>query len=529
MKKRVLSFVLTINMLFLMLTGRLFVLSSPSEKVGTQQGVRVKEIDTSRGNIYDRKLVPFTNSAMNTVACIKPTSSALQALHGYDNDTDTLSLLADGNFVLKEVESGEIFKDCRDISCLPVYERYSDNTLLHILGYTDSTDTGVSGIEKYFNEELKNAGGALSVAYYTDANGRMLTDEPAEIRDNGYYTKSGLALTIDKKMQSILEAAMENGNIEKGAGIILDVQSNEILACASFPIYDRENISSALNDTRAPFINRAFSQFPVGSVFKVVTSAAAIESGVLLRQYNCNGKITLNGNTFNCSKLDGHGEIDFTTALAKSCNPYFIDIGVKAGAQSILKLSQKLRLGESTDFGNGYVTDTGILPDADELVSNADTGNLAFGQGRLSATPLQIATVFSCIANDGYYTAPSLILGTVDKSGNLLKSTKEKTKEKVISSEACNIIKTALAKTVTEGTGTTAQSNIYTCCTKTATAQSGQYDENGNEIKFCWFVGFFPKENPQYTICIMKEQGSSGGSDCGPVFKEIAENILFNF
>ena len=529
MKKRVLSFMLTINMLFLLLTGRLFILSSPTEKASAQQGIRVKDIDTSRGNIYDRNLVPFTNATTSFVACIKPTSSALQTLHRYGEDADTLSLIADGKFVFKKVDNVDIFQNCEDIHCLPIYERCSDSTLIHVLGYTDSTNTGVCGIEKYFNEELINTGGALSVAYYTDANGRMLTDEPAEIRDNGYYTKSGIALTIDKKMQSILEVAMKNGNIEKGAGIVLDTKTNEILACASFPDYDRNNIENTLNDIEAPFINRAFSQFPVGSVFKVVTSAAAIENGVQLRQYNCNGKITLNGNTFNCSKLEGHGEIDFTTALAKSCNPYFIDIGVKAGAKSIIKLSKKLHLGESIDFGNGYTTDSGILPQPEEFVSNADTGNLAFGQGRLSATPLQIAAIFSCIANSGYYIKPSLILGTVDNSRKLIETENDKLKEKIISTEACNIIKTALSKTVSEGTGTAAQSSLYTCCTKTATAQSGQYDEYGNEIKFCWFVGFFPKENPQYTICIMKEQGSSGGSDCGPVFKEIAENILFNF
>jgi cell division protein FtsI/penicillin-binding protein 2 len=106
---------------------------------------------------------------------------------------------------------------------------------------------------------------------------------------------------------------------------------------------------------------------------------------------------------------------------------------------------------------------------------------------------------------------------------------KEKNKETVISDNTCKILSEALSKTTIDGTGTAAQSHLYTCCSKTSTAQSGQYDENGKEINFCWFVGFFPKENPQYTICIMKENGSSGGSDCGPAFKEIAQALLFNF
>jgi cell division protein FtsI/penicillin-binding protein 2 len=102
-------------------------------------------------------------------------------------------------------------------------------------------------------------------------------------------------------------------------------------------------------------------------------------------------------------------------------------------------------------------------------------------------------------------------------------------KERIIEQSTCEVIKKGLEKTVTDGTGTSAKSELFECCAKTATAQSGQYDENGKEILYCWFSGFFPKENPQYTICIMKENGSSGGSDCGPVFKEIAENILLNF
>ena len=86
-------------------------------------------------------------------------------------------------------------------------------------------------------------------------------------------------------------------------------------------------------------------------------------------------------------------------------------------------------------------------------------------------------------------------------------------------------MKNAMYRTTTEGTGKIAFSSLFNSCTKTATAQSGQYDKNGNEIKICWFTGFFPAENPKYTICVIKENGVSGGSDCGPVFKEISENI----
>lgn len=529
MKKRVLAFLLTINILFLSLCTRLFSLSVLPQQAFSQHSLRTKDIATSRGIIYDRKLKPITCNKLSYIACIKPTTASLNLLRQIGEDDEALKQLTDGRFIFKSTDTPEAYKGCEDIKALPVYERYNDSRLLHIIGYTDSSGNGVCGLEKYYNDMLANAGGKLTIAYNTDANGRMMTAEPVEIRDNGYYTKQGLVLTIDADIQAILENAMQGNGISKGAGIILNTETNEILACVSLPLYDRNNLSSAINSSDSPFINRAFSAFSVGSVFKTVTAAAAIEGNTETTKYVCNGSITLNGNTFYCSKQDGHGEIDFNTAMAKSCNPYFISLGITTGSEAILSLSKKLKLGKSVDFGNGYMTDTGTIPDPSELVCNADTANLSFGQGRLTATPLQIATIFSCIGNGGYYTEPTLILGTVDKDGNTAKLRTDHTKQKILSDYTCSKLKDALSKIVTEGTGTMAFSKLYTCCTKTATAQSGQYDENGNEIKICWFTGFFPKENPQYTICIMKEQGSSGGSDCGPIFKEIAENILFNF
>lgn len=529
MKKRVLSFALTINILFLTLAGRLFSLSVLPQQASTQSGIRVKDIATARGNIYDRNLLSFTNESLEYTACIKPTQKALNFLSKAKEDTETMKQIVEGNFVFKKTDMPLKYDGCDDIRVLPSFERYSAHTLVHILGYTDQSGNGVCGIEKHYNDFLESTGGTLSIAYSADANGRMMTGEAVEIRDDGYYDKSGLALTIDKNLQAILENAMKNGNIEKGAGVIMNTSTNKILACASTPTYDRSNLGDALASSDAPFINRAFSAFPVGSVFKAVTAASALENNITLDDYYCNGEITLNGNTFYCNKLEGHGKIDFEAAMAKSCNPYFINAGVNIGDKKILEMSRKFHLGESIDFGELFMTDSGVLPLEADIVSKADTGNLAFGQGKLTATPVQIATIFSAIGNGGYYIEPSLIAGTVNSEGSFTPKTNTSKKEKILTDRTCNALKSALEKTVTEGTGATAKSNFYTCCTKTSTAQSGQYDENGNEIKFCWFVGFFPKENPQYTICIMKENGVSGGSDCGPVFKEISENILFNF
>ncbi len=528
MKKRVLCFGLTINILFLCLCGRLFSLSVMPKEASSQQGTRVKEIAVKRGYVYDRNLVPISTSTQKYAVCIKPTTLALKQLSNIIEEKKTLEQLTKGWLVIKKIDNPSNYENCEDIKPLPLIDNRSSPLLTHIIGYTDTSGNGVCGIEKYYNDFFKKSGGTLEIAYSADANGRMLTNEFAEIRDNNYYSKDGIVLTIDIKLQEILEKALINGNIQKGAGVILDTQTNEILACASMPDYDINNIGADLNNEDLPFINRAFSAFPVGSVFKVVTAAASLENNILPKEYECNGEITFSGNTFHCSKKEGHGKIDFNLALAKSCNPYFIELGVKTGADKIIDMSRCFHLGESIDFGNSYMTDAGVLPSVNEFKSQADTGNFAFGQGRFTATPIQISAIFSCIGNGGYYVKPTLIKGFADKNGTLTENKNTK-KEKILKNSTCNTIKNALEYTVTDGTGSMAKSDFYTCCSKTATAQSGQYDKHGNEVKFCWFAGFFPKENPQYTICILKEQGSSGGSDCGPVFKEIAENILFDF
>ena len=152
---------------------------------------------------------------------------------------------------------------------------------------------------------------------------------------------------------------------------------------------------------------------------------------------------------------------------------------------------------------------------------------MGFGQGKLTASPLQIANCFAAIANEGIYNEPYVYKGKIDSNGNLTPITKNEGK-RVLSESTCKEIKNAMAYTTTLGTGKSAYSSLFDSCTKTATAQSGQYDENGVEIKYCWFVGFFPIENPKYVICILKENGSSGGTDGAPVFKEISENIYIN-
>lgn len=525
MKKRALSFLLIISILFTSLSVRLYTLAlTPSEAV-TSPSLRAKDIDISRGCIYDRNAEPLVNNAYTQTLVIKPDTSSLDYLKSIGESEDTISRVANGFLTILKKDGSPEAPKCQSIKTVKTTKRYKNNSLLHIIGYTDQNNNGVCGIEKYYNDYLNRCGGTLTVTYSADATGRVLNGENITIENRGYNNKKGIVLTIDKTIQEICETALKNSTIEKGGVIVMDSQSAEILGCASVPTYEREQIEKYITAPNSPFINRCFTPYPVGSVFKIVTAAAAIEGGTKLFDYYCNGYTTQSETKFNCNNTNGHGLIDFNTALSKSCNPYFIELGVKTGSKRLLNTAEALGFGKKIDFGNGFCSDAGVLPTLNELNSNASIGNFSFGQGKLTATPLQIASLFATIGNNGIYTQPRLISGFADENGGFLKDDVAPQK-RVLKEETCTVIKNALEQTTVSGTGKSAFSSLYNCYGKTATAQSGQFDSNGKEIMYCWFCGILPYKNKQYVICVLKENGTAGGSDCGPVFKEIGENII---
>ena len=527
LKKRVISALLVVLISFISLSGKLFYISSDSNFVSAQPHIRVRELGSKKGTIYDRNGLPLTNRKKQTIICAKPTADNAVLINKTKGEKFAKSTVLKGYFTSFSTEKSALIKESEDLKKFDVFQRYSDSVALHLIGYTDIDENGVTGIEKHYQNEIDKNKGSLNIAYSADALGRMLTGEKIEIRDNNYYSQGGIMLTLDRDIQIIVENALQNGNINKGAAVVLDVKTSAILACASTPVYERSNLDKYLNSSDSPFLNRALECFPVGSVFKPVTAAAALENGIFLTEYNCKGYIEKSGNQFNCNKLDGHGTLGFDTAIAVSCNPYFIELSTQIGAKMLLNTAKELGFGKSIDLGNGFTTSSGNLPNLKELNSSAAVGNLGFGQGKLTASPLQVAACFATIANDGIYNTPYIYKGFVDSNGNLTPSIQNNGK-KVLSKSTCKAIKNAMALTTTDGTGKTAFTSLFDSCTKTATAQSGQYDENGVEIKYCWFVGFFPKNNPQFVICILKENGSSGGTDGAPVFKEISEKIFID-
>lgn len=524
MKRRIISLTLILFLVFSSLSFRIYLLGVKNiYSVDTQNTLKTNILSYSRGNVYDTNMQKLTNSEEIHIACIKPTAKSFIEIEKLENKNDIEKELKQGHLVTTKVPESDYFRQSNDILILTTYKRYDSNTLCHILGYCNGND-GVYGIEKYYNKFLKESSGTLSLKYHCDALGRVLNGEAVEVVNDNYNSKGGIVLTIDKNIQKVTENALINNNITMGCAVVLNVDTSEILACASTPIIDRKNLNKTLQNENAPFINRAFSSYAVGSVFKVVTAAAALENNCADSEYECNGHITKSDNIFYCNNKEGHGKMNLKSALTLSCNPFFIELACNTGSDNLTETATMLGFNKVSDFGNGYMTDKGNLPESEELNSDASIGNLGFGQGSLLATPLQVANCYATIANNGFYNEPTLLKGFIDENGKY-KETVKNEETQVLSVETCNILKECLLNVVTEGTGKSAFSSLFDSCGKTATAQSGQYTPNGVEIKHSWYAGFFPYENPEYVICVMKENGVSGGSDCAPVFKEIAEGI----
>ena len=213
---------------------------------------------------------------------------------------------------------------------------------------------------------LTESGGTLSVAYYSDATGRILLNEPIEIRNQNYYDKDGIVLTIDKSIQYYLEKglsqAVKDNDAASAYGIVMDVDTGAILAMATMPDYDL-NEPSVIKDkeileelakikdedeydaayNNAVYLmwrNRAISDtYEPGSVFKIFTAAAGLEEGVVSSEssYNCTGAIRVADNTIHCHKHEGHGVQSFSEGLMNSCNPFFITIGQELGTERFYK------------------------------------------------------------------------------------------------------------------------------------------------------------------------------------------------
>lgn len=397
-------------------------------------------------------------------------------------------------------------------------ERYvNDLSLEHLIGYTDDTGHGVYGLEKSFDEILYSAENN-TVSFAVTAAGDFLPGTEPEVTKAS--SAGSVYLTIDSDIQKI---CTEAADFEKGAILVTEVKSGKIRAMVSKPGFDVNDLSAAMENENSPFLNRTLCSYSVGSVFKPLIAAAMLESGIDDFSHECIGYSDILGIRFYCNHRNGHGNLNLKEALSVSCNTYFYNAAAKVKPSVMSNLAVSFGFGSSITLTDYIYADKGVLTNLSELEnSKATVANFAIGQGNIALSPLVLCNLYSAIANDGVYYTPTVIEGYI-KDGKYSRAESGE-KNIVISKATAAVIKEYLINVVNTGTGATAKPTVGGAGGKTATAQTGQY-KNGEEILNAWFCGFFPEEDPQYVVVILKEGGTSGGNDCAPIFKKIADQI----
>lgn len=534
-KKRLKTFGIIVTLLFCSLGARLYYLQLYKHDEFKDMALkqRGKEISLfpKRGTIYDRNLVPLTNKE-TICTLILPKNLFLSNKELYEDVLNNTSMSYEEFYLALNSKDNLLqipLNKKIDIENMPnVFQvdrtiRYNyDNLLSHVIGNINKAENkGESGLEKVYDEFLKNDDKNSLFVEYDKSRTMILGSSHYVNVDNEPNNPSGVKLTIDYNIQRIVENIMDNEKVN-GAVIVGDVESKEILAMASRPNYDQNEVENYSGRDDMALYNKAVQvRYPPGSTFKIVVLLAALEENYdfLNRVYYCQGYEKLNNTIISCSKA--HGYITLEEGFSHSCNSVFIQIGKELGGKKIISMAEKLGFGKKMNIGLVEEVE-GNLPQGDELLGPA-IGNISIGQGNIEVTPLQITNLLMTIINNGTKSHLSLVKGITNKEGDIIKVFNKEADEYIISIETSRILMNMLREVVT--TGTAKDLNLDSIGGGGGKTGSAQAILNKKPTVHGWFTGFFPEYNPKYVITVLVEEGYSGSKSAAPIFEKIAKEI----
>ncbi len=514
-KRALLCFLLSI-VLFMVSAMRVVTVATTDFSDKHLNGIKLT-VGKARGTIFDCNGVRLTNSEEKIIASVSPTSRAKTVIKNV--------LKEKAEPVLKELEKNKpvLCEVPKEINCDGIISTtvYSDKNTptRHIIGYTDTDSKGVSGLQKAYDSLLYSDEEIYSY-YETDAKGRILKGVEPVFNNPNTALKRGVVSTIDINFQTVAENYASH--LERGAVVIAEAETGKIKACVSRPQFDEARVEIYLNSPSSPLLNRCLNAYNVGSVFKPLVALVGIENGFGNFIYNCTGSCEIIDRYFKCHKLDGHKSLELNGAIANSCNTYFYNLAFKIGGEKIYKSAKALSLDRSLRLCQGIETAKGNLPQKETLENIAHLANFSIGQGELLLSPVSILTLYCAIATDGSYYLPSLVEGTME-NGSFIPYDKG-APTKVFNEENVKIIREYLKEVLTDGTGKKAKPKTVSAAGKTATAQTGKF-QNGKEISEGWFCGFFPAESPEYVVIVFSEDDTKQTLSCGEIFAKIADGI----
>lgn len=517
---------------------------------------REREIKAARGEIVDRNgVVLATNETVCTISVIHSQ---------IENEEEVIRILAselelDEDDIRKKVEKVSSMEKIKtnvpkdigdrireyDLAGVKVdedYKRYYPYNELasKVLGFTGGDNQGIIGLEVKYEEYLKGTNGTILTV--TDARGIEL-DGVAEDRIEPVAGQT-LRVSLDYNIQSYCQQAalkvLEEKQADSVSILLMNPQNGEIYAMVNVPEFNLnepyelntgaytgalsdEELQDQLNQMwRNGCINDTYEP---GSTFKIITSSACLEEGVVSLDdtFMCPGYRIVEDRKIRCHKVGGHGSETFVQGIQNSCNPVFIDIGLRLGAEKFYDYFEQFGLLSLTNVD--LPGEAGTIMHKKEDIGTVELATMTFGQS-FQITPIQLATTVSSLVNGGVRVTPHLGVAVLDESGETIKEFEYEEKSGIVSEETSETMRMLLKSVVEEGSGKNGYIEGYSIGGKTATSQT--LPRSANKY-ISSFLGFAPAEDPQILgmVVIHNPQGIYyGGTIAAPVLRDIYDNVL---
>lgn len=421
------------------------------------------------------------------------------------------------------------------------YKRYYPYGTLasKVLGFTGADNQGILGLEVKYDEYLQGTNGKILTL--TDARGIEIENagesrlEPV----NGY----DLCLSLDYNIQMYCEQAAKKVCTKKSADsvsvIVMNPQNGELMAMVNYPEFDLNDPFTLVGDNgeavsaeeKQNLLNKMWRNqcisdtYEPGSTFKIITAAAALEEGVVKLDdaFFCPGYKIVEDRRIRCARTTGHGAETFETGIMNSCNPVFMELGERLGAENFVGYFKQFGLLSKTNID--LPGEAGTIMHKTENIGPVELATISFGQS-FQITPIQLVTTVSSIINGGTRVTPHFGVSVQDADGNTVKTFSYETHENICTAETSETMRCLLEKVVSEGTGKNAKIEGFSIGGKTATSQTLPRSDHKYISSF---LGFAPADDPQVLVLVVinNPQGIYyGGTIAAPVAKEIFENIL---
>ena len=517
---------------------------------------REREIKAARGEIVDRNGVVL---ATNRTVC------TISVIHSQIEDADLVTEVLCSELGLEEdkvrekvekvssmekiqtnvdKETGDRIREY-DLAGVKVdedYKRYYpfDDLASRVLGFTGGDNQGIIGLEVKYEDYLKGTNGTILTV--TDARGVEL-DGVAEDRIEPVAGET-LQVSLDYNMQAYCQQAAENVMVEKQAEavsiLLMNPQNGEIYAMVNVPEFDLNNPydlntgvdEESLSDEELQdqlnqmWRNRCINDtYEPGSTFKIITASACLEEGVVSLDdtFVCPGYRIVEDRKIRCHKVGGHGQETFVQGIQHSCNPVFMDIGLRLGADRFYDYFEKFGLLKLTNVD--LPGEAGTIMHKKEDIGTVELATMTFGQS-FQVTPIQMAVTVSSIINGGTRVTPHVGTAVLDENGEKIKTLDYDTEKGVVSEETSETMQMLLESVVSEGSGKNAYIEGYSIGGKTATSQT--LPRSANKY-ISSFIGFAPADDPQILgiVIIHDPKGVYyGGTIAAPVLRDIYDNVL---